>query len=785
MAAPKTAKPKYPEISFGKGLNTTQRNRLLLKDGESAGFLNADLDFFGGVTIKKKPALIKTGLGAVHSIYRTQQILFVGHSNILSAISAAGVRTDLVTGLTGARLTMYAVGNWLYVSDGANRRKVYIPTLAVFIWGFASPTAAPGVVAPGEIAGVQTSATGQGVIQGGNFVSDSGQNFVALGATVGMTVQNNTTGATMTIASFGFFMYPNDELVGVLTGGTRQTWEHGDAATIDPGGLAIASVCQAYIGEHAPYIDNAGRDLLALGLAPGMIVRNVPRATSYVITEIATTLAPNDTLKSATWDMFHHGEVAALNYGGSSGNPNGTYSCYLTYVAKYADGSEYETDLSPAGSATAATAAIRWTLPATAPDAQITHLRLYRDKTGLVQTMDRLRNNIEATQAAASTTNPLYGSLLQQAFRMAIKRETQKKVVQDAVQDQNVIVGPYLVTEIALGTTLYVDDMTDAALELKMPFTREMYLPVASYKKIVYKGKRIFGIDDSRLWWGAAYQPDALEPSWDGYNTTTDEEHVNTSLHEYAGFIYIGSRAGFMRLRGVTPADWSLDPTPATVGPLSDQTCAVTPQGIVFPRQEGFFLFNGYTSRLIAPQVKDVMDAVNWSVFAAIAFCTYDGRFYTLHYPSTGSQVVNRQLILDGAFGEANIRAAEGDFAFSAGFFDRYDQVVYYGSLDGVLYSGSGEESRTFEVVTKEYPTRDLLEAGEFVALHYEADTKGEDLTITAIYDGVEQASFTINTDGRTKDRIGLPQGLSYRAGLKIAATTTKDMILYEPWYLE
>lgn len=618
MAPPaKQARGKFPEIYFSRGLNTTQRNRLLLKDGEVAGLVNADLDFYGGLTIRKKPASWKTGLGSIHSIYRTQQIHFVGHGTTLSAVTSAGVETVLATGLSGSRLTMRAVGNWLYVSDGTNRKKVYIPTLSVFTWGFASPTAAP---------------------------------------------------------------------------------------------------------------------------------------------------------------------AAAV---GAAGNPSGTYSCYYSYVAKYADGSEYETDLSPAASAAVSAQKIEWTLPASAPDSQVTHLRLYRDKSGLSQSLDQLRTNIEATQAANTSDNPLYNGLVSVLFREAVKRETQKKIVQDTVQDQNIIIGPYLVAEIALGTTTYSDDFSDADLELKMPFTREMYLPVPSYRKIAYRGKRIYGITSNRLWWGAAFQPDALEPSWDGYNTTTFDEHDNTSLHEYDGFIYVGSRAGFMRLRGATPADWSLDPTPATVGPLSDETCAVTPLGILFPREEGMFLFNGYTSRPTCGQIKDVLDQVNWTAFPDVAFSTWDGRFYILHYPATGSATVNRELILDFAFGEANVRATEGDFTLTAAFFDRYDQKVYYGDGGGVLYDGTGAESRSFEVQTKEIPTKDAIAAGEFTNLHYEADTKGEPLTITAIYDGVEQESFTITTSGRAKGSIGLPQGISYRTGLKISATTTLDMVLYEPWFLE
>jgi len=791
-----------PEISFHRGMNSLKVNRLLLEQGECGTLLNPDFDVFGGMGIEKTIATVKSGYGAIHSLYASKDLIWIGHGTSLSYYNKDTAATVVViTGLSGNPLSMEVVGNFLYVSNGTDRKKVYLPTFAVSTWGIAAPTAAPVVTSglSGAVTGVQTSTPGMGAVQGGNFVSSTGQNFAALGVAVGMTVSNDTTGASMTITAISWFMFSGDWLFGTLTGGSRQTWEHGDVATIDPGGLAIASVCQAYIGEHGSYVDNAGRDLYALGVRVGMTVRNVPRSTEFVITSISTTTATNDTLNSATSDMFHHGEAASINYSVTS-ELDGTYQCYYSYVAKYADGTEYETDLSPVATVALQTSLLTWTLPGSAADPQITHLRLYRDKLGLSQALDTLRENVEAEEKARLATmaglaagifrGNLGGTFggLGAAVKTVLNRTSNKKSVQDSVTDQNIIVGPFEVAEVTIATASYDDNIPDETLQENMPSLRERYLPVNSYTRILHRGKRIFGIGVSdyprHLWYGNPYEPQALESSWDGYNTTIFEDDDNVSLHELGGHIYIGANSGFKRLRGATPGEFSLDDTPSTVGPESHDTCQVTPIGLMFPRRDGMYLFSGYTSGIIAHQVKNLLAQVNWNAIAA-ARSVWDGRFYRLFYPAGGATTNNRELTLDFIGGLKDVRAGEGNRAISAVVFDKATQTVYYGTSGGVLGTAAGAGSRSFEITTKEYVSADLLSSGSIGVLHYDLDTKGEDVTVTPIYDGVDQAPIVLNTDGRTKSQESLPKGNFYRLGFRIAATTNKDMVLYEPWLLE
>lgn len=299
-----------PEIGFQRGLNSFQANRLLLETGECATLVNADLANVGYLGILKGNTTYKTGLtGRVHSLYKTGDNLFVGHGTTMSHVDVStGAVTVIPITLNGKDLRMFSFENFLYVSDGENPQKIYIPGLEATVWGIDNPLTAPS---------------------------------------------------------------------------------------------------------------------------------------------------------------------AAV---GASGNPSGTYDLYYTYVAKYDDGTEYETDLSPVGQIAVSGAKIEWTYPATAPDSQITHIRLYRDKTGITATLDDVREAVEARQLVLEnqTGKKMFSGLLQQIIR----RQTNRRVVENMQADQGTFVGPFYVDEVELGTVGYSDNISDDNIVLNLPFARERYLPI-------------------------------------------------------------------------------------------------------------------------------------------------------------------------------------------------------------------------------------------------------------------------------------------------------------------
>jgi hypothetical protein len=315
MAAPKTPSRRAglqgpPDINFQRGINTFQKNRMLLQDGEAATLLNADFENFGELKIAKPNLVLDTGLGdRVHSIYCTGDNLFVGAGvNLYHYDKTTMTRQTIYSLFNGNDLAMIAYENFLYVTDGEAKVKFYLPTMSPSTWGIENPQDAPTAI----------------------------------------------------------------------LGGTGVT--------------------------------------------------------------------------------------------------EGTYRLFYTYVAKYLDGTEYETDLSPEGHIVTSLQAIKWTLPAVAPDSQITHLRLYRDKTGLTASLDDARKAIESRQVSLEQTAGVlkYGNL----FQDMIRAQTNKKIASNMSLPPDVIVGPFFVGEVDIGSVSYDDNLSDDDLVLCAPFLRERYRPI-------------------------------------------------------------------------------------------------------------------------------------------------------------------------------------------------------------------------------------------------------------------------------------------------------------------
>jgi hypothetical protein len=306
--------------------------------------------------------------------------------------------------------------------------------------------------------------------------------------------------------------------------------------------------------------------------------------------------------------------------------------------------------------------------------------------------------------------------------------------------------------------------------------------------RLLFKDKRVFFIGvpnyDKYLWWGQPFEPQALDVGWDGFNTTVFDDEANTSLNVLDDNIYIGSQKGFIRLRGKSPDSWVLDQTLATTGPLSDKTSSVTPFGLIYPRENGLWLFNGFTSVLFFEKGKNLLNNVNWDEYAR-AFSLWDGRYYRLYYPSGTATENDRELVIDLIGGIENARGTEGDREATFGFADLTTNTVYLGDASGNLMTlGGTAAQRAFSLTTKEYPTNGLLAAGSFSALHYDIDLAGATLSIIPICDGVEKPAKTITNTTRTRSKVSLPDGNFYRVGFRFEITTDKAVKFYDPWYI-
>lgn len=287
------------------------------------------------------------------------------------------------------------------------------------------------------------------------------------------------------------------------------------------------------------------------------------------------------------------------------------------------------------------------------------------------------------------------------------------------------------------------------------------------------------------LWWSQPMELQSLDVGWDGFNSTVFPDEDNVALKVQADTLYVGSKKGWMRLRGRTPDSWSIDPTQATIGPLSNKMACPTPFGIVYPREDGLWVFNEYTSALFFDKGKNLMANFNWNAYAK-AFALWDGRFYRLFYPS-GSAVVNdRELVVDLVGGLENARGTEGDRAAACGFVDLATKTIYLGDENGNLMTlGGGSGSRAFELTTKEFPSNGLVQAGQFSQLHYDIDTGGATVNVIPILDGVDDTARALPaTVGRVRSSISLPKKNYFRIGFRIETQTAQAVKLYEPWIL-
>jgi hypothetical protein len=306
--------------------------------------------------------------------------------------------------------------------------------------------------------------------------------------------------------------------------------------------------------------------------------------------------------------------------------------------------------------------------------------------------------------------------------------------------------------------------------------------------RLLFKDKRVFFIGvpgyGKYLWWAQPLEPQSLDVGWDGFNSTIFDDEDNTSLNALDDNIYIGSQKGFIRLRGKSPDSWVLDQTLATTGPLSDKTSSVTPFGLIYPRENGLWLFNGFTSTLFFEKGKNLLSNVNWVAYER-AFSLWDGRYYRLYYPSGDATENDRELVIDLIGGIENARGTEGDRAATFGFADLTTNTVYLGDASGNLMTlGGTTASRAFSLTTKEYPVAGLLAAGTFSALHYDIDLAGATLSIIPICDGVEKPAKTITNTTRTRSKVSLPDGNYYRIGFRFEVTTDKAVKFYDPWYI-
>lgn len=696
------------EIYFTTGQNKKVGQPILLEVGELQSLLNADLSLLGVLSPAKTFKLALEYGSSIHSLFTSPEGgVYVGNGTILNKYKYAD---NILTGLSSNRLRACDFAGWMYVVDGTNRNRFLISDPGDSdTWGIDNPTDAPDVSAGGAASSLLTN---------GTFDS----------ATTGWTAQN---AATLTSVTGG----DDGNCLQITCDGTNNPQCYQNFTTVV--GTSYRIRFKVKKGTATSWMawkqDTDGSDIVYCNenstgqAATGRWVQHeimfeATATTSRVVLRHVATAASGTTV---LFDSVYAYEMVASI---------GSYNCYYSWVAKFADGSEYETDLSPGASASSNFDGIDWTNVPASTDSQVTHKRLYRD----------------------------YGGAI------------------------------YYVAEITNATLTYTDTTTDEDLISSSLFANEGYYKPPDYIWDVHEHyRRLFmlvdGDNSNYLYWTEPEEP--LAVAWDTtigtYSGCTDVFRKGDpcmGIIEYGGDLFIFSRSTVKRLVGSDPSYWSLRPTLCTRGNLARYALLKLPYGIVHLWYDGVYLFNGYNSTRLTGKNETFFKNVNWNAADTIS-TVYDGKTLKIFVPYYTSTTANRAFVIDFDT-YPKLRFYEEDQGEDCSVIDAGSNITYYGK-GTELGTRDSKGAVTFEAWSKSVPTYSLLKIEGAAKLTYQADTAGEDVTVTFYFDqAASSTSITINTTGYTVGTVDVPIDMSHVVDIKISGELTNNVKIYEPWLL-
>lgn len=418
---------------------------------------------------------------------------------------------------------------------------------------------------------------------------------------------------------------------------------------------------------------------------------------------------------------------------GAAGNPNDTYSCYYRHKITLADGvTIVRTALSPVGTVTVASEKIEWSAIAQSSftGADTIETELFRTATGWA--------------------------------------------------------GKYLVTTLDEGTTTYSDDIADATLQANTAFDETGYYPPPDNPDaVIYHpdADRLFIIVNGDVYWTEAgiyhivlYDEDADEYS--NINSVFLSGENITAAVLIDEQLYFGSNKTWRRLRGKNPTYWEWESTSAQNGPLSLRAFAITAFGAIYPAKDGYFhLFQGIDNKKITEHFEfDTQpDASCWAAFT--------GRFLHFFYGDTSYP----EIVIDFKdWPSKPLRIVKSSRDYSAIYFNKENNILYAGDSDGYLRSGADtDEDVTMSFQTAELPVERLVDLGDAGSLLVDANTQGDNLTITPIMDDESQDSLTpVVLTSRQRDPVSISLN-TYRAiSFLVSITSKEDIEIRQPWFL-
>jgi hypothetical protein len=420
---------------------------------------------------------------------------------------------------------------------------------------------------------------------------------------------------------------------------------------------------------------------------------------------------------------------SAPNLGSTGGayNPDGTYSCYVTFYVIFPNGKVVETGPSPSASITVSTDRIEWSGIPVCPYAGtgiIAHRKLYRDVSGVNYLVTTITNNT---------------------------------------------------------TTTYSDNESDATLQTNSIMTSEDYVaPVYGALDVAMYLQRMFVIKDNKLYWSEPYMPFSFESTSDVSVSKEDEDLI--SIVKWGDQLYVASAERWYRLQGTDPSTWAIKQTFTDQGVINKHTVKATKYGILGLWNDGIYLFDGSTSKSVTEKIlgrEFFTDLTDLSV----CYAEYDGSRYTFHYASTGTTLDSCIVIDYGLTPE--IRIYEDDFLADAE--EVYKETNHrYLAKSGYEYTEGGTETIATSVVTGDKAFQAIIKRKCLDYLYYDINTNGKNVSVGIYIDGTLVQTLTLNETSRVRrrsDKLMAKEG--YRFALQISCADSQYLEIYSPWALE
>ena len=420
-------------------------------------------------------------------------------------------------------------------------------------------------------------------------------------------------------------------------------------------------------------------------------------------------------------------QIAPQVVAGAAGNPNGEYTCYVTFYIKFPNGKTVETGPSDSATITVTSDMINWSriaiCPYTGNDLMI-HRRLYRTVSGTAYLVKTIQDNT---------------------------------------------------------TTIYTDDVTDAVLQVSTALGTDGYtVPPSNPIDIAVYLQRIFLIKDNKLYWSEPYQPFNFLITSDVTVSKDNEDLV--AIANWGDQIFVVSNEEWYRLQGSDPDTWAIKRTFTDNGIINRHTLKKSKYGLIGLWNDGVYIFDGSINRNIT------LKKLGQSFFRdlddlSVCYAEFDNTKYYLYYASSGTTIDSCLVIDFTHHPEHRVYfdnfIADEDFIYKPSF-------TRYLAKDGYEYSESGTETIATELVTGDRGFQGITKHKCLDYLYYDIDTDGKDVTVNILADGTSVQTLTLNTSSRQRKRSPkLKAAEGYRFALQIACADSQGLEIYSPWVLE